>query len=59
MADKDTQDTLEYREAMVEWAALTHGEVRSIRRMVQVFFVLWLLSLGAAAVAGVLAIVAD
>ena len=35
------QDTLDYREAMVEWAVLTDDEVRSIRRIVQFFLVLW------------------
>ena len=52
------QDTLDYREAMVEWAVLTHDEVRSIRRIVQFFLVLWLVAIGGAIVGSVVAIAA-
>lgn len=56
MVDQDTED---YREAMVEWAALTHEEVRSIRRMVQFVFALWLLSVAMAVVVAVVAAAGD
>jgi hypothetical protein len=44
-------DTLEWREAMISWAEATHHEVRSIRRMVGVFFVVWILGLIVAVIA--------
>lgn len=51
MTDDDTQ---EWREATIEWAEQIHHEVRVLRMMVQVMFVVWVLGL----ILGVVAIVA-
>jgi hypothetical protein len=52
MTDADTQ---EWREATIEWAEQIHREVRSVRVMVQVMFVVWLVGLALAVVGLVIA----
>jgi hypothetical protein len=37
-------DTREWRETMIDWVEQLHREVRAVRVMIQVFFVVWLLS---------------
>ncbi len=45
VADADTRD---YRETMIDWIEQIHDELSAVRLMVQIMFIIWLISLAVA-----------